>query len=119
MKEATDRLIVLAAGFRAMFGILAGRLAVLSGKDGDRIPKWFDYDSDLGKALSIEDEASSEHIEFTYGKDGVVSRTYRNGKLMCEVVHGEFGGVREGTMFDDDGQPLRRFVYDGMEHSEN
>ena len=114
LEESAQRILVQSAGLRASFGILAGRMATLSKKDGV-VPEWFKTDSRLGRALALEDAGTDERIEFIYENGGVTSRTYCSDRLVCEVLHDEFGGLKEGTMFDANGKPKKRFVYDRME----
>ena len=112
VKDASDNIVVQSTGLRSTFGVIAGRLVALSdGKKGN-VPNWFSPDSQFVKAMASESGNIDERTEFEYSSDNVVSKTYRNGTLFCEVRHDAFGGVKEGTIFDAAGAPKRRFVYD-------
>lgn len=58
--------------------------------------------------VNDNDEISFESLD--EGK--VRSRTYRNGELIFEVVHSEFGMPEMGVMYSPSGNILKKFEYD-------
>lgn len=65
-----------------------------------------------GKLKSVVSEDGKETTDFSYGNDGLVtSRTYRDGKLKFEIVHGKLGNPLSGKMFDSSGNVVKEFSY--------
>lgn len=65
-----------------------------------------------GKLKSVVSENGVERTDFSYGNDGLVtSRTYRNGTLKFEIVHGKLGNPVSGKMFDSSGKIVKEFSY--------
>ena len=116
LRDLAERFVVHSAGLKASFSIMAGSLAALNDATGKKMPSWFKAGSVSQKTVSSSQDSGREQIEFEYGDGEIVSRTYRDGRLFCEVKHDEFGGVKEGTIFDAAGSPKRRFVYCGSEN---
>jgi hypothetical protein len=65
-----------------------------------------------GKLKSIVSDDGNERTDFSYANDGLVtSRTYRDGKLKFEIVHGKLGSPISGKMFDPSGKVVKEFSY--------
>lgn len=65
-----------------------------------------------GKLKSVVSEDGKERTDFSYGNNGLVtSRTYRDGKLKFEIIHGKLGNPLSGRMFDSSGNVAKEFSY--------
>lgn len=65
-----------------------------------------------GKLRSVVSDDGAERTDFSYGDDELVtSRTYRDGKLKFEIVHGKLGNPISGKMFDSSGKIVKEFSY--------
>lgn len=115
LKSLADGMRIDTIGLKGAFLMIASRVAAISDAAGGKLPAWIREHTSVGKVLDVENSSTGERLEFEYLENGdIKSRTYRGELLVCEVLHDNNGGVKEGTVFTMEGKPQKRFVYDEM-----
>lgn len=67
---------------------------------------------DRKRTVAVGQKGDALCIEYDRRRDGsAVSRTYRDGKLVFEVVLSKFGAPQSGKMFGDHRKVLKKFTY--------
>ena len=102
---------VCLAAMEHTVNLMESRLATVLGEMSNLVtgakPKF-----KCGKLESIVSDDGKETTNFSYGSDGLVtSRTYRDGKLKFEIVHGKLGNPLCGKMFGPSGEVVKEFSY--------
>lgn len=102
---------VCLAAIEQAVNLMESRLATVLGEMSNLVtgakPKF-----KSGKLESVVSEDGKETTNFSYERDGlVISRTYRDGKLRFEIVHGKLGNPLRGKMFGPSGNVVKEFSY--------